>query len=126
MAHDLRHRLHIRAMLKSFRGHGMAQAIRRYAPRDARRFSGLMPGMAYAAHRASLPVDDPRTALFLVFLSPRPQQGQDVVPDGDDPTVIPRALGSVGHPHIARRQIHIRPCKPKKLAGADTRPGRHA
>ena len=54
MAHDLRHRFHVRAMLKGFRGHGMAQAIGRYAPRDARRFSGLMPGMAYAAHRACL------------------------------------------------------------------------
>lgn len=93
MAHDLRHRLHIRAMLKSFRGHGMAQAIGRYAPRDARRFSGLMPGMAYAAHRASLPVDDPRTALFLVFLLPCPPVSGAVM-------VWPARLYVIVHDHV--------------------------
>ena len=95
MAHDLRHRFHVRAMLQGFRGHGMAQAVGRYAPRDARRLAGLVPRMAYASHRPSLPVDDPRTGQLFVFLSPLPQQGQDVVPDGDDPAVVLRALGRI-------------------------------
>ena len=113
-------------MFQGFRGHGMTQAVGRYAPRDARRFAGLVPGMAYATHLSSLPVDDPRAAPFFVFLFPRPQQGQNIVPNRDDSAVFLRTLGRVGHPHVARRQFHVRPREPEKLAGAYARPCGHA